>query len=396
MGPPGRPTVAPTRRTFLAGAAVLAGAGAVALAGCGSPSSLPAPDLSAGRDGRVRVDNAAGAIDAGPDGTIARFRAASQIEVTYDEKYADPVAMAQSGPLAGIQPAAWHGYDLIVPSYWVAQRLLAKDLVQALPVERVPNHANLVPELLTLPWDRGSRSTLPWQSEFTVIAWNPAEVNGRTIRSIDQLLHDPSIKGKVGLVDDLRMVVGAVMLGKGQDPSRPTVEQANAALDDLETVLKANQVRSFAGGGGGQPEQLADRRLTACLATSRAVARGRGSSGALEVVVPNEGGMRSFTTMVIPVGASNPRGAADLMDFVYTPANAARITSSLLGVSPVIGAREELRKLGGGAPALADDPLLFPDDETRRRLFVWPGIGEAHETKLQARYDAMVAPLFAR
>ncbi len=54
------------------------------------------------------------------------------------------------------------------------------------------------------------------------------------------------------------------------------------------------------------------------------------------------------------------------MNFVYDPVNAAKITAYVQFVSPVArragGARS---KLGGDAAALAESPLLFPDDERR-------------------------------
>ena len=40
-------------------------------------------------------------------------------------------------------------------------------------------------------------------------------------------------------------------------------------------------------------------------------------------------------------------------------------------VSPVKGVREELIKMGGDAAALADSPILFPDEETAARLTVF-------------------------
>ncbi len=382
-----------TRRSFLAAVAAAGGGAALGLTGCAGTSSLRATDLSAGADTRLRIDNWEGYIDPddGPSlGTVRRFSEASGVNVTYEEKYTNVAALAPNGPLAALAATGVSGYDLLVPTYWVVERLLSKKLLQAVPVERVPNHANLIPELLTTPWDRGARFNLPWQSGFTGIAWNPAETNGKEIRSVDQLLHDPTIKGKVGLVVEMREVIGLIMLAKGQDASRPTVEQADAALDDLEAVLKAGQVKFFT--ATEFQKLLPDRTLAACLAWSGGFVQIQGANAGLRFTIPNEGGIRWFDSMVIPVDAANPRAAADFMNFVYSPAQAARITMFVQYISPVIGVQAELRRLGGAATAVADNPILFPDEETRRRLYFWPGLGEAAETKLQARFDALTAP----
>ena len=51
---------------------------------------------------------------------------------------------------------------------------------------------------------------------------------------------------------------------------------------------------------------------------------------------------------------------------------------------------EELERLGGDAALLAQNPLLFPDEETRRRLFFWGGLDStAAEQDLDDRFAAM-------
>ena len=76
--------------------------------------------------------------------------------------------------------------------------------------------------------------------------------------------------------------------------------------------------------------------------------------------------MSWYDTMVIPKGSPNAYAAADLMNFVYDPVQAAQLTAYVQYVSPVKGVREELIKMGGDAAALADSPILFPTDRGRR------------------------------
>ena len=111
----------------------------------------------------------------------------------------------------------------------------------------------------------------------------------------------------------------------------------------------------------------------------------------IRFVIPDEGGMQWFDTMVIPRHADNAAGAARWMNFVYEPANAARITAAVQYISPVIGVRDELRKLGGDAAQLADSPILFPDDATRQRLYTWGGLPADVEDDLDARFTTLTA-----
>ena len=96
--------------------------------------------------------------------------------------------------------------------------------------------------------------------------------------------------------------------------------------------------------------------------------------------------MSWFDTMVIPIGAPNGVAAARWMDYVYDPVNAAKITAYVQYVSPVVGVREELVKLGGDAAALADSPLLFPDDEVRSRLHVFADLPPELDQEITDRF----------
>ena len=65
---------------------------------------------------------------------------------------------------------------------------------------------------------------------------------------------------------------------------------------------------------------------------------------------------------------------------------AARITEYVQYISPVVGVQDELRKMGGDAAALADDPLLFPDAATLAKLKVFAALSEDEEAKFDARF----------
>ena len=81
--------------------------------------------------------------------------------------------------------------------------------------------------------------------------------------------------------------------------------------------------------------------------------------------------MSWYDTMVIPKGSPNAYAAADFMNFVYDPVQAAQLTAYVQYVSPVKGVKEQLIKMGGDAAALADSPILFPTAEDAARLKVF-------------------------
>jgi len=371
-----------SRRTFLGGAAALALGAA-----CSKGGLRAAPSGDVGNStGRLKILNWALYIDtdqAGQPGTVARFEKSTGTKVDYSEAYNDNTYGQDKvfGPT--LEKGKPTGFDVIVPTYWLVADLLSKDLLDEIPLERIPNHVNLDPALLGTSWDQGARFHLPWQAGFTGIAYNPA-LTRKEIKSFADLL-DPALKGRVGMVTEMREVLGFFMLARGEDPSRATVAQADAALDRLEEVVGSGQVKKFT--GNDYVDSMKSGEFAACLAWSGGVLGLQTERPDIKFVFPAEGGMRWFDSMVIPKGAANVAAAGDWMNFVYDPTNAARITTAVGYVSPVMGVKEVLARAGGDAAKLAASPVLFPDDATRRRLYFWSGTTPAEEATLQARFS---------
>lgn len=376
-----------SRRTFLAGAGagvVVLGLGASACSKGGLPS---APSGDAGPSTRrLRVLNWALYIDVdapGKPGTVSRFASQTGTDVSYSDSYNDNQYGLEKvfGPT--LEKGKPTGFDVIVPTYWVVADLLEKGLLEEIPLERVPNHANLDPALLGTAWDQGARFHMPWQAGLTGIAYNPA-LTGRDLHAFTDLL-DPSLKGRVGMVSEMREVLGFFMLAQGEDPSRATVASATSALDRLDAVVRSGQVARFT--GNEYIDALKSGDFAACLAWSGGVLHLQEERPDLRFVIPAEGGMRWFDSMIIPKGAANVAAAGDWMNFVYDPANAALITAAVGYISPVLGVKERLQGQGGEAAKLAASPVLFPDEATRRRLYFWAGTTPAEEAALQARFS---------
>jgi spermidine/putrescine transport system substrate-binding protein len=91
--------------------------------------------------------------------------------------------------------------------------------------------------------------------------------------------------------------------------------------------------------------------------------------------------------MVIPILTTNVDSAAAWMNFVYDPVNAAKITAFVQYIPPCVGVRDELIKMGGDSAALANSPILFPDDATKQRLKIFADLTTADEIKIQNRFN---------
>ncbi len=335
----------------------------------------PGPDLDG--DGRrdLSILNWSEYVDPDEDGlpgTVTRFQqAVGDVNVNYVEGYDGNFEALETVFEPTLGQGDPSGYDIAMPTYWLAQRMLDRGWLEEIPVELIPNRANLDPAFLGMPWDRGARFHLPWQVGITGIAYDPALV-GRELRTVNDLFAD-DLRGRVSFIGEMREAVGLVMLANGDDPTRANIDTAEAALERIRQAgdgITAFTFNEFS-------DLLADGTVAAAMAWSGDIVQLQAERPDLRFIVPEEGAIRWFDTMIRPRGAANPIDAAAFMDFVYDPAQAARITAWVQYISPVLGVRDELVAQGNGE--IAENPILFPDDETARRLSTWDWRGTTEE-----------------
>jgi spermidine/putrescine transport system substrate-binding protein len=362
----------------LAGAGLL---GPTLLSACGSDDD----DSSGGGGGggnALRFDNWPAYID---EETVDLFTEASGLDFTYTENINDNneyFAKVQADLSAGRDIGA----DIIAPTYWMAGRLIDLGWVQELPLDDIPNAANLVPALQKPAWDPNGTHSLPWQSGMTGLAYNRAAA-GRDLTSLEDLF-DPAFAGKIAMLTEMRDTVGLMMLLEGQDPAEATYDSAQSAFERIESAKADGVIRQFT--GNDYMDDLASGNFVACIGWSGDIAQLALENPDLKFVIPEEGGMSWADTMVVPNGAENADNVAAWMDYVYEPENAARITEYVGYNSPVEGVQEILAAGNEDQKALSESVLLFPDDETLSRLHVFAALDEGEESQFDERFSAII------
>ena len=296
-------------------------------------------------------------IDVDKPTTLQKFTEQTKIKVNYYEEINDNAeyfAKVQ-GPLSqgnSIDRDIFVFTDnsrfpgLLVDQGWVEE--LDKDLI--------PNITNLVDAQASPPFDPDRTYSLPWQSGMTGIAWNE-DVTG-PVTSVQQLLEDPKLKGKVTMLQEMADSVGLVMLQNGDDPLAVTDESFNKAIDAVQAAVDSGQIRRFTGNdyAAAAHEGRPRRRV-------RMVGRHRPAHPRQpEAQVGDPGvGRDDLDRQHADPDRRQRADGVDVHELVYDPAVAAQIAAYIKYVTPVKGAKEELAKID---PELANNPLIFPDDNT--------------------------------
>ncbi|MFH9797933.1 spermidine/putrescine ABC transporter substrate-binding protein [Streptomyces virginiae] len=389
------PQLAFSRRAALAG---LGAAGlSAALAGCGVPPAyVPeegrvGPDLSE-RDRSVAFSNWPLYIDTDEEDeasrpTLEAFSERTGIEVRYSEEINDNDEF-----FGKVSPALMNrqetGHDLVVVSDWMAARFVHLGWAQKMDRSAQPNVTrHLDPQLRSPAFDEGRLHTVPWQSGITGIAYNRKAL-GREIKSVQDLWH-PDLAGKVTLFSGLDESFGLLMQGNGVDVTRWTESDFHRMCDQVESLVKKRHIRRFT--GNDYTSDLSKGDVLACQAYSGDAIQLQADNPDIEFVVPEEGGELWAESLLVPNLARHKANAEALVDHYYDPQVAAQLAASVNYVCPVPAAREVLAGSDDKETAeLAENPLVFPDDDMRRRLAVARDISSAERRSLARRWNAIV------
>lgn len=381
------------RRTVLKAGAI-AGAAAF-LAACGTSGSSSAPSESTdGTDSPsseinfanwtyyIDVDEGVDTATADTSESLRRFKAKYGTRVNYQEVLLDNDEFFGTikAPLEAGQDTGW---DIVTPTTWMAKKIVDLGWAEKFDKANMPNFvANLADEFKGRAADPGNDYLAPWQSLMTGLGVNTKKTARFTTVSG---LWNAALKGKVVLLTELRDTVGLVMLGNGADPSMPTRATFDAAIKTLEDAIASEQVRKLS--GQGYTELLINDAAYAAIAWSGDVGIIQADKPELEFIVPDEGGMYATDNMLIPKGAKNKYTAELWIDFYYQPEIAAVVEAYVQYICPVKGAAEEITKID---PALATNPLIFPDDETKKRLRVWGDVSAEDQAYFDEQFSAVV------
>lgn len=227
-------------------------------------------------------------------------------------------------------------------------------------------------------YDPGNEYTVPWQSGFTGIGYDP-NLTGREITSFNDLF-DPEFEGKVGMFGDNLDLPNFTMVGLGIEPETSTPEDWQAAADKLIEQRDSGVLRKYYTQDYIGDLQNGDVALTMAWSGDVLGAQIAGSPQ-LEFVIPQEGGLFWTDNMCIPAQAQHPVDAIMLMDYVYQPRIAANIAEWVDYMTPVPEVRDVIQQDIENKDSYAynfygpkylkgllESPFSFPDEEMTQQV----------------------------
>lgn len=329
-----------------------------------------------------------GYIDIGEDGvshpSLERFTAETGVTVDYQEAVDDNETFYAAQLQGPLQAGVSTGWDLVVLTDWMVQRLISFGWLETLDLAAMPNYtANLVDIYRSREWDPGNVLAAPWQSGMGGMAFDQA-VTGPLTNS--DILFSQDYAGRVTYLSEMRDTIGVSACRLGYDPSTLTQEQYDASLAEVKAAIDAGIVRRLT--GNDYVNDMATGDVVLAIAWSGDIpgllVPDQGEDQDFQWVLPEQGGTLWTDNMVIPKGAANKAQAQVFVNWFYLPQNAAQISAYVQYVSPVKGAAEAMTAID---PALATSTFIFPDEAMIGRLHEFKGLDVDTSAAWQAAFN---------
>ncbi len=374
-----------SRRQFLAVSGT--GAAGVALAACGTGSSTSEVE-PAEPDGVVNWSNWIEYTDvdeeSGERPTLVRFQEEKGIQVQLTEDINDNEEF-----YAKVRPTLEQGRDigrdLVVLTDWMCARWINLGYSEKLNKDNIPGSSRIIERLKSPEYDPDRSYTVPWQSGFAGLGWNVpllADLAGKSeMRTLDDLW-DPGLRGRVGVVSEMRDTIGVIMLWQGNDPTDFGDDEFDQALAELVKQIDNGQIRQVQ--GNDYLNSLENGDIAAVIGWSGdVVALGEEYGFAL----PESGGTLWTDTSMVPQGAGDQADAEALLDWYTQPDIAAEVAAYVQYLCPFEGAREAMEQVD---PELVDSEWIFPDDEQLSRGVIFKSLSEEEEQRYQAAFQQAI------
>jgi putrescine transport system substrate-binding protein len=291
---------------------------------------------------------------------IKKFEAETGIKVRYDNFDNNEIVHAKL-------VAGKTGYDIIVPSSNWAKLQIDGGLLQKLDKSKIPNLKNIDPAINAQlsKMDPGNDYLVDWLWGFTTVGINVDKVKaalGSTPMpaNVWELVFNPEYISKmkgcgVSFLDSATEVIPAALHFLGKPPFSKNPSDYTAAANLLKSVRP--HVTLFS--SSGYINDMANGSICLSLGWSgdHNIARQRAIDGKtgqnIQALIPANGGLLFFDTMVIPADAARPGNAYKFIDFMLRPENAAANTNKVFYPNAVTESKKHIR------PEVANNPTVF-------------------------------------
>ncbi len=295
----------------------------------------------------------------GPE-TIPNFEKEFGAKVTYELIKSNEEALARIKANPGV-------YDIAIVGDYMVDIMNKEDGLTAVDATKIANLANIGASFKGSYFDEAMEKSVPYAYGTTGFAVNSKYYTDSDISWAK--LADPKYKGKVAVMDDMRYVLGSVLMELGHDPNTTDQAQLDEAVALFRTVVP-NIVRFTS----DSPVQLmVTEGAWIAYAWSGDSLQMQTENEAIRYMIPSYGSMKFLDSMVIPAGAPHADLAHEWINYILRPDVSAAITDEVQYGNPNTEAFDLI------AEDVRTNTAVFPAAESLTKLQYVEDVGEAVE-----------------
>ncbi|WP_162917396.1 polyamine ABC transporter substrate-binding protein [Dongia deserti] len=300
--------------------------------------------------------------------TVANFEKEYNVKVRYDTYDGNETLEAKL--VVGNT-----GYDIVFPSSSFFARQIKAGIYRKLDRSKLTNWSNLDQWVLKQQagYDPGNVYAVPYMWGTNGFTYNVDMIKERMRDAPTdslRMIFDPEVVSKfqdcgVSFLDSPEDVIPLALAYMGEDPTSQNPDDIVAAIDMLMKVRPYIQLFDSQQYLNALPN--GDRCLAMTWSGDYAVAAARAEEAGIEIdlayTVPKEGSNIWFDAMLIPKDAPNQENAHLFLNYMLRPDVIAECTNYTYYANGNKAARPLV------LPEILEDPAIYPDEETQKRMF---------------------------
>ena len=269
------------------------------------------------------------------------------------------------------------GYDVIVPSDYMVEKLILAGMLEKLDLANIPNVKNLDAAHYKLYFDPTGEYSIAYFWGTTALGYDREKL-GRDIKSWKEIFEIAAdVKGKIGMIDDQRESLGAALRYKGYSANTTDAAQ----IDEAKKVLLAQKadVKGYYSSVDNRSNLISGDVVVAMLFTGDAIVAAR-EKPSIRYVIPEGVTTVWQDNLTIPKGTRSKYTAEVFINFMLRPDIAALNANALAFPTP----NAETLKQGLIDKDLLANTAIYPDIKAMGNKLEFLTRGDA---KAQALFD---------
>lgn len=356
-------------------------------AACAAPAATTAPQPT------VTAEPDAG-VTAAPQDGVDRSKLSKELTVynwsdymsqdvldKFEEEFGVKVTVdnfdSNEALFAKFQAGGNPGYDVIVPSDYMVEKMILAGMLQKIDMNNVPNIRFIDAAHYKQYFDPTGEYSVAYLWGTTGLAYD-SERLGRDITSWKEVFEmADDLKGKIGMIDDQRETLGAALRYKGYSANSTDPAQ----IEEAKQVLLAQKpnVMGYYSSTDGRANLISGDVVVAMVFTGDAIVAGLEKPG-IKFVIPDGVTTVWQDNLAIPTGTENKYTAEVFINFMLRPEIAAMNANELAFPTP----NAEALKQGLIDEELLNNPFIYPDLKAMGSKLEFLTRGDA---KAQELYD---------